>query len=110
MTPPITPARSAGTSGFAVRVRASLPLRNRVCTRGTAKACSMVATEPDTGINSRLAEVDPTCSPAEANHCRVAATVCAVGPKVVANCPGARYWWYWGEPGVDTAVANQARA
>ncbi len=91
---PNTPWRwaesAAGTSGAASLIRATRPDGRRALCSPTSKACSIRAVVPDTGISRPSDVVDPTASPVEASHDRVAARMAGSGPKVEANCPGAR--------------------
>ena len=65
--------------------RATRPPGRRASTSGTAKACSIRAAVPVTGINRPSGVGRPTSSPTEVSHFLTAATVGASAPKVAAN-------------------------
>ncbi len=111
---PSTPLTSAasddGTRGSVVARRAVRPEARRARTNGTANAASTWAVVPVTGMSRSSPDVAPTVRPVLASQRRVASMVAEVGPNTEANCPGARYRWYLGSPGVDTASTKSARA
>ena len=91
---PITPATAgpspAGTRALPVVTRTVCPPGRRASTTDSAKARSIRATVPVTGMSSRSGDVMPTESPVDRSHARVAATVAGRGPNSSANCPAAR--------------------
>ena len=81
MTPWRRPASAVGTSGAAALNRATRPDGSLALPSATPKACSTVAVVPDTGMRSPFAVVDPTVSPLEASHARVAVMVAGRRPE-----------------------------
>ena len=81
ITPPMSAASDRGTRGAAVLTRATRPPGRRASTSGTAKACSIVATVPVTGIIRPSGATGPTSSPTDASHVLTAATVAGRGAE-----------------------------
>ena len=100
MTPPMAPARAAGTCGLAVSARATRPPGRRASTSGTPKVCSIRATVPVTRIRRPSGDGAATRRPADTSHARAADSVDLLGPKVPRRtAPGPDSGRTGGNPG-----------
>src|ERR1700722_5960349 len=107
---PTTPARPLGMVGATVSVYAVCPDGSRTDASDVPKAWAIAAAGPWTGSSRPLPAAGPTVSPSPVSQSRTPAIADGLGPKRLANWPGARYWRYSADPGVETAATNAARA